>query len=95
MADTQSGKAHNYTPILPYDVTAHEDFYMYDHFAYTRDLSLFDSNERMMNRGNIIHFYTCKMGEPKKIGGDVVDSEITAEEEIVPDADAASDGEDA
>ncbi len=84
MSETKT--EHHYTPILPYDVTAHEDFYMYDHFPYTRDLSLFDNNERMMNRGNVIHFYTCKMAEPKKIGGDVVDSEITAEEDIPLDA---------
>jgi len=24
----------------------------------------------------------CKVGEPKKIGGDVVDSEITSEEDV-------------
>lgn len=82
MADTPSGNAKGYTPILPYDVTAHEDFYMYDHATYVRDLSLFDNNERMMNRGNVIHFYNCKFGEPKKIGGDVVDSEIMSEEEV-------------
>lgn len=82
MADELSGKEHNYTPILPYDITAHENFSMYDNFAYVRDITLFDNNERMMNRGNVIHFYDCKFVEPKKIGGDVVDSEIMAEEDL-------------
>ncbi|MDE7326195.1 MAG: hypothetical protein K2N63_07970 [Lachnospiraceae bacterium] len=83
MADTPSGKELNYTPILPFDITAHEDFSFYDRFPYIRDISLFDNNIRMMNRGNIIRYVNCKVVEPKKIGGDVVDSEITAEEDVV------------
>lgn len=82
MADSSAGKERAFTPILPFDVTAHEDFSMYDRFPYVRDITLFDNNIRMMNRGNVIHYVTCTFGEPKKIGGDVVDSEITAEEDL-------------
>lgn len=71
----------HYTPILPYDSTLHEDFSMYDRPVYTRDLSLFDNNERMMNRGNVIHFFECKKVAPRKVGGDIIDAEISEEKE--------------
>ena len=63
----------DYTPILPFDVTVGEDYSMYDNTVYHRDITLFDQNERMMNRGNTISVLNYKMGAPRKIGGDPVE----------------------
>ena len=80
-----------YKPLPHYDPMLHEDFSMYDHPTYVRDLSLFDNNEVMLNRGNVIHFYECKTLKPKKIGGDAIDVEITSEEDLPDGADDHAD----
>lgn len=84
MADEKKEK--KYTPIQPYDRTLFEDHSMYNNPHYTRDLSLFDNNEVMMNRGNMIHNYQTKMVEPRKVGGDVIDVEASAEYDVTDEA---------
>lgn len=73
-----------FSPILPFDVTVGENFAMYQNPTYHRDISLFDNNEQMMERGNVIHAYRCNFQEARPIGGDVA---ATAEE---TDAEEAS-----
>lgn len=70
MENETKTKEKKYTPILPFDITTGEDFYMYDHPVYKRDITMFDHNEQMMNRGNVISILNYKMGEPRRIGGD-------------------------
>lgn len=76
----------SYKPLPHYDPMLHEDFSMYERPTYIRDLTLFDNNEVMLNRGNVIHFYECNTLKPKKIGGDAIDVEITSEEDITDSA---------
>lgn len=68
-------KGKNYTPILPFDVTTGEDHSMYDNTVYHRDITLFDQNEKMMNRGNTVSVLNYKMVAPRKIGGDPAEEE--------------------
>ncbi|MBQ9120248.1 MAG: hypothetical protein IJY09_09395 [Lachnospiraceae bacterium] len=60
-----------YSPILPFDVTVGEDFSMYQHTTYHRDISMFDNDEQMMERGNVIHSFRCNFQEARPIGGDM------------------------
>jgi hypothetical protein len=55
------------TPIQPFDVTIGENYSMYDQEKYKRDLSLFNENAVMMERGNIIKYYNAKDTKPYKI----------------------------
>ncbi len=75
-----------FTPVSHFNAMPYEDFAMYDRATYVRDLSLFDNNEVMMNRGNIIRYYDCKAAKPKKVGGDIIDAEISHEEDITEES---------
>lgn len=79
-----------YTPILPFDITTGEDHYMYDHPVYVRDITLFDNNERMMNRGNVISIFNCKMVPPCKVGGDIPPDDVETDVETVETAEIES-----
>ncbi|MDE7298562.1 MAG: hypothetical protein K2N94_06995 [Lachnospiraceae bacterium] len=92
-AESAESEKKRYKPIPHYNPMLHEDFSMYERPTYIRDLSLFDSDEVMLERGNVIHFYECKFSEPKKIGGDAIDVEITAEEDLSDDAAEEEDSE--
>ena len=75
-----------FTPVSHFNAMPYEDFSMYDKATYVRDLSLFDKNEVMMNRGNIIRYFNCKDVKPKKVGGDIIDAEISHEEDITEES---------
>ncbi len=73
--EKKAAKGTTYTPVLPYDITVGEDHDMYQHFTYHRDISLFDNDEKKMERGNVIHSYRCNFKDPLPIGGDPVEKD--------------------
>ena len=83
--DTKKTK---FTPILPFDVTVGEKFEMYQNFTYQRDISLFDNDEQMMERGNVIHAYRCTFQDARPIGGDPLPEDEISEDEATPEEQA-------
>ncbi len=57
-----------FTPLLPYDITQGEHFYIYDHETYTVDPSLCNKETVMMESGNVYKYYRCATVEPYLIG---------------------------
>ncbi len=58
-----------YTPILPFDSTAAENFIIYYPTAYVRDINLIPPEKIAMESGNLIKYYRCSTKEPMPVGG--------------------------
>ena len=58
-----------YTPILPFNDLAKDNFIIYNSVKYVRDLALTECGLTMHNP-NMIKYYTAQNTEPVKIGGD-------------------------
>ncbi len=58
----------NFTPILPFDVTQGEHYYIYDHVTYTVDPAYCNKEAIRMESGNVYKYYRCATSEPFLIG---------------------------
>ena len=58
-----------YTPILPFNDLAVDNFVIYDNVTYVRDLATTEFGQ-VMHNPNMIKYYTTCDTEPLKIGGD-------------------------
>ena len=58
-----------YTPLLPFDSTAAENFVIYYPVPYVRDIALIPPEKIAMESGNVIKYYNCKFTDPTPIGG--------------------------
>ena len=58
-----------YTPIQPFDITAGENFHIYQEQAYVQDKALCGENSIHMHSGNILKYYKQKDVDPVKVGG--------------------------
>ena len=65
-----SSDSKEYTPILPYDVTLGEHFNIYDNSTYHKDINLCNKETIHKESGNVLKYFSCKITEPYKIGGD-------------------------
>lgn len=50
-------------PLLPYDVTAAENFKMYDSFAYVNNRDKTAPMVHKLETGNVLKYYTCNISE--------------------------------
>ena len=58
-----------YTPILPFNDLAQDNFIIYNNVKYRRDVALTECGT-MKHNPNMIKYYTTQNVEPIKIGGD-------------------------
>lgn len=59
----------NYAPILPFDITAGENFLIYDNVIYVQDKALCGENCIQRQSGNILKYYELKEVGSVNIGG--------------------------
>ena len=62
-------RAKKYTPILPFNDLAIDNYVIYDNVPYVRDLATTEFGQ-VMHNPNMIKYYTTNDTEPVKIGGD-------------------------
>ena len=58
-----------YTPLLPFDSTAAENFVIYYPTPYVRDVNLIPAEKIAMESGNVVKYYTYQLTDPMPIGG--------------------------
>lgn len=59
-----------FSPILPYDASQFDSFYIYDHVTYVRDINLAPNDSIGLHSDNMIKYFRCEDLEPVPIGGD-------------------------
>lgn len=55
--------------LKPFDYSMNEDYSMYDHLPYEKDIDLCGPDKIAMESGNIIKFYQCNIRDTYQISG--------------------------